>query len=64
MGEQQSKIFDIDLNIVVNLGIKCNTLGISLAQKFVIIQVRLITWIQAEGLAEPRFNVHRDGKLF
>ena len=26
MGEQQSKIFDIDWNIVVNLGIKCNTL--------------------------------------
>ena len=29
MGEQQSKIFEIDWNIVVNLGIKCNTLGIS-----------------------------------
>ena len=29
MGEQQSKIFDIDWNLVVNLGIKCNTLGIS-----------------------------------
>ena len=29
MGEQQSKIFDINWNIVVNLGIKCNTLGIS-----------------------------------
>ena len=29
MGEHQSKIFDIDWNIVVNLGIKCNTLGIS-----------------------------------
>tara|TARA_B100000676_G_C17945145_1_gene768761 strand:+ start:326 stop:1105 length:780 start_codon:yes stop_codon:yes gene_type:complete len=29
MGESSSKIFDIDWNIVVNLGIKCNTLGIS-----------------------------------
>jgi hypothetical protein len=29
MGVSNSKIFDIDWNIVVNLGIKCNTLGIS-----------------------------------
>jgi len=29
MGELSSKIFEIDWNIVVNLGIKCNTLGIS-----------------------------------
>ena len=29
MGESSSKIFDVDWNIVVNLGIKCNTLGIS-----------------------------------
>ena len=29
MGESASKIFNIDWNIVVNLGIKCNTLGIS-----------------------------------
>ena len=33
MGDLQSKIFDINWNIVVNLGIKCNTLGISRSAK-------------------------------
>ena len=33
MGDLQSKIFDISWNIVVNLGIKCNTLGISRSAK-------------------------------
>jgi hypothetical protein len=33
MGKCKTKIFDTDWNIVVNLGIKCNTLGISRSAK-------------------------------